>query len=91
MADVFLQPIEANIQPFKYSDFRRKYRQVIEKWETTMKNANVPIIDIAENLCWEDLCEKFTPLGYPAYQDNNHISKFYSRHWVSAVDHLVDF
>ncbi len=81
--------IDENIQPFKYSEFREKYARLYTTYETTMMNAGVKIIDIAENLCYNDSCEVLTPHGYAAYSDENHCGKFYARHWLSAVDHLV--
>lgn len=56
-----------------------------------MKKINVNVIDLADNLCYEDNCEVLSPLGYSIYTDDHHYAKFYSRHWLSAVDHLVEF
>jgi hypothetical protein len=46
--------IDENIKPFKYSDFRKRYRVLIETFETTVKAANIPIINLVDNLCWQD-------------------------------------
>ncbi len=56
-----------------------------------MKSANVDLIDLADNLCWEDSCEVISPTGYAVYSDEHHYAKFYVRHWLSVVDHLVEF
>lgn len=56
-----------------------------------MRNANVDLIDLADNLCFEDLCEVTSPLGYGIYSDPHHYFKFYVRHWLSVVDHVVEF
>lgn len=60
-------------------------------YENEMKKINVNVIDLADNLCYEDNCEVLSPLGYSIYTDDHHYAKFYSRHWLSAVDHLVEF
>lgn len=64
---------------------------MFEKYETAMKNANVDLIDLADNLCYEDSCEVISPRGYAIYSDEHHYGKFYARHWLSSVDHLIDF
>jgi len=46
---------------------------------------------LSDNLCYNDNCHVLTPTGYGIYVDSHHYSKFYSRHWQSAVDHLVEF
>lgn len=47
------------------------------------------MIDFSDNLCWNDNCEVLTPSGHGVYVDRNHYAKFYTRHWMSVVDHLV--
>lgn len=62
---------------------------MFEHYEALMKSVNVPLIDLADNLCFEDNCEVLSPEGYAIYTDGNHYSRFYSAHWLSVVDHLV--
>ncbi len=83
--------VEQNLQPFKYSDFRKKFKYVIDAYETALSNANIKMIDLADNLCWDDLCHVLSPKGYTAFIDRDHMGKFYSRHWLTSVDHLVKF
>ncbi len=44
--------LEENVQPFKLSDFKKKYQPAIDKFETALSNANIKMIDLADNLCW---------------------------------------
>ena len=81
--------IEENIKPVKLSDFKNRYKVLIDKYETEAKRMNVNLIDTSDNLCWEDVCEVISPSGYAIFSDDNHYGKFYTRHWISAVDHLV--
>lgn len=81
--------IEENIKPVKRSEFRDRYKRLIDEYETNLKSLNVDMIDLTDNLCWEDTCHVLSPEGYAVYVDENHYGKLYSRHWNSAVDHLV--
>jgi hypothetical protein len=83
--------IEQNVQPFKYSDFKRKFKPAIDKFETTLSNANITMIDLADNLCWEDTCHVVSSKGYAAMTDRDHYGKFYARHWPSVLDDLLKF
>jgi hypothetical protein len=62
---------------------------IIEKYETYLRKANVEIIDLSDNLCWNDRCEVISPAGYGIFTDPGHQGKFLSRHWLSVVDHLA--
>ena len=44
--------LEQNVQPFKYSDFKNKFKPAIDKFESALSSANIPMIDLADNLCW---------------------------------------
>ena len=44
--------IQKNVQPFKYSDFRNKFKAVVNYYEESLGNANITMIDFADNLCW---------------------------------------
>jgi hypothetical protein len=83
--------IEENILPFKLSDFRRKYQDVIERFEKGISTTTAKVVDLSDHLCWKDLCEVTSPTGHAVYVDNNHYSKFYARHWLTSVDHLAVF
>jgi hypothetical protein len=81
--------IEQNINPVKLSDFKNKFKVLIDKFEPVLRKMNINVIDLSDNLCWEDICEVTSPAGYAIFVDDNHFGKFYSRHWISAVDYLV--
>ena len=49
------------------------------------------MIDLADNLCWEDKCHVTSPSGYAAYTDGGHYGKFFARHWLSVVDYMTKF
>ena len=83
--------IQKNVEPFKYSDFRNKFRSVIDYYEITLANANITMIDMADNLCWEDVCHVVSPKGYGAFIDQDHFGKHFARYWATAVDRLVKF
>lgn len=83
--------IEENIKPIKRSDFRNIFKRIIDEYETNLKRLKVNMIDLTDNLCWEDTCQVLSPLGYSVYVDENHYGKLYSRHRISAVDHLAEF
>ena len=87
----FTGVIKKNVEPFRLSAFKSKYSVIIGKYETAIQQNNATLIDLSDNLCWEDLCEVTTPSGYAAFTDPGHYGKFYSRHWLSVVDHLVEF
>jgi hypothetical protein len=65
----FIGIIDENIRAIKRSEFRKQYQTIFEKYETAMKNNNVGIIDLADNLCYEDSCEVISPIGYAIYSD----------------------
>jgi hypothetical protein len=44
--------IDENVKAVKRSEFKYKLKLMFEKYETIMKNANVGIIDLADNLCY---------------------------------------
>jgi hypothetical protein len=83
--------IEDNIKPIKRSSYRQRYKQMYDFYEASMKSVNVPLIDLADNLCYDDICDVISPEGYAIYTDAHHYCKFYSRHWLSVVDHLTEF
>jgi len=83
--------IDKNIQPFKLSDFKNKYRVIIQKYEDAIKENKAKMIDISDNLCWNDTCHVISPTGYGIYTDDDHYGKFYSRHWLSSLDYLTEF
>ena len=83
--------IEKRLEPIKYSEFRQTYADIIEHFESSLTKVGVKLIDIADNLCYDDRCEVLTPSGYPVFTDFNHWGTLYSRYWASSVDHLVDF
>lgn len=84
--------IESNIAPVRLSEFRAQYGGgIVEKFETDVQKAGATLIDFSEHHCWEDLCHKFTPAGYPVFVDTNHYIKPYAKYWASAVDFLVEF
>jgi hypothetical protein len=39
--------IQKNVQPFKYSDFRKKFKSVVDYYENSLSNANITMIDMA--------------------------------------------
>ncbi len=83
--------IQENLKPFKYSDFRANFKPIIEKFETALSNANVRMIDLADNLCWEDLCHVVSSKGYAAMIDPDHYGRFYARHWPTVLDEMINF
>lgn len=83
--------IQQNIKPFRLSQFKNNYKLVIDGFENAMREGNVSIIDLSDNLCWEDSCEVLSPSGYGVYVDENHYTRLYSLHWLSVVDHLTEF
>lgn len=44
--------IEQNIEPVKLSDFKNRYKVLIEKYEKECRNSNISLIDLTDNLCW---------------------------------------
>jgi hypothetical protein len=44
--------IEENIKPVKRSEFRNRYKRIIDEFETTLKDMKVDLIDLTDNLCW---------------------------------------
>lgn len=83
--------IEDNLRPFKLSDYMKKYEKVIDKYHSAIKPLNIKLIRLTDNHCWENMCQRFTPSGHPIMADSNHYGKLFARHWMTAVDHLVDF
>jgi hypothetical protein len=83
--------ITKNLQPFKYSDFRRKYQFVYDLVEGALNEAKINWIDTADNLCWEDVCHVVSPKGYAPFTDIDHMGKYFSSNWFTLYDHLVDF
>jgi hypothetical protein len=81
--------IERNLQPVNLTWYREKHKVMIDKYETALRNVNAEIIDLTDNLCYEGMCEVTSPSGQSVYYDFHHHGKFYSRHWLSVVDHLV--
>lgn len=53
--------IEDNIKPVKRSEFRNRYKRLIDEYETNLKSLNVDMIDLTDNLCWEDTCHVLSP------------------------------
>ena len=53
--------IEENIKPVKRSEFRNRYKRLIDEYETNLKSLNVDMIDLTDNLCWEDTCHVLSP------------------------------
>ena len=83
--------IVENLKPFRYSDFRRKYQFMYDLVEGALNQAKINWIDTAANLCWEDLCHVVSPKGYAPFTDTDHMGKFFSSHWFTVYDHLVEF
>jgi hypothetical protein len=83
--------IQKNVQPFKYSDFRKKFKSVVDYYETALTYANITMIDMADNLCWEDTCHVVSPKGYGVFVDRDHYGKHYASYWLTVVDSLVKF
>lgn len=60
MVDIF-GIIEENIKPISRKQFRNKFKRMFDFYETEMKKANVNVIDLADNLCYDDNCEVLSP------------------------------
>lgn len=48
----FTGVIKNNVEPFKLSDFKNKYKVIIEKYETAIRQNNATVIDLSDNMCW---------------------------------------
>ena len=83
--------IEDNIKPVKYSLFREKYVKYFEIFETFVKNVGAELVNLTDNMCYQDICEVLIPTGYPMTFDEDHQTKLYSRNWLGSVDYLTQF
>lgn len=61
--------IEENLKPINYTEYREKHKVFIEMYDGGMREMGVEVIDLADNLCYEGMCEVTSPLGYSVYYD----------------------
>lgn len=81
--------IEENIKPVKFSQFRAQISKYFDIFEQFVKNVNGELVNLTDNMCYQDICEVLIPTGYPMTFDEDHQTKLYSRNWLGSVDYLT--
>ncbi|KAF0692245.1 Aste57867_16660 [Aphanomyces stellatus] len=70
--------------------FRKKYKDTIGLLEKAMANANATLIDLSDNMCYNDLCQVVSMReGEPVMWDTHHIRPFFARNYLTSIDAVV--
>ncbi|RHY30219.1 hypothetical protein DYB32_004512, partial [Aphanomyces invadans] len=69
--------------------FREKHRWLIHLIEGAITGANATIIDLSDNLCWNDSCRVVDSNGIPIRRNSNVFTPKFAATYLTALDQVV--
>ena len=82
---------QTQLAPFKLSEFRSKNKNLFDILESHFAALGVTVIDLSDDLCYNDICEVIDRYGRPIMVDEyGHFRSCYSAVYSSVLDQVVD-
>eukprot|EP00300_Choanocystis_sp_HF-7_P020714 c20658_g1_i3.p1 GENE.c20658_g1_i3~~c20658_g1_i3.p1 ORF type:complete len:817 (-),score=167.69 c20658_g1_i3:146-2596(-) len=73
----------------RLSEFRAANKDMLDRIQQAVSDAGATLLDFADNMCLEDVCNVLDPRGRPIMRDSNHFRPFFAFEYADVLDVAV--